>query len=78
MLIPLRMLSLERGRNESILLGSVAVCFLLLLLADVVGASTELACFLAGVAITCQTNSVVDHVSNYCCVISALECLPPH
>ncbi len=60
------MLSPEHGHNESVLVGSVAVCFLLLLLADLVGTSTELGCFLAGVAVSSQTNNtIIEHVREW-------------
>ncbi|CAI7994390.1 Transmembrane and coiled-coil domain-containing protein 3 [Geodia barretti] len=50
------------NRPEAVLLGSVAVCFLLLLVADYLGASMELGCFLAGLAIGSQGHSIVEQV----------------
>ena len=52
---------LGSGRDESVLLGSVAVCFLL---AELMGVSMELGCFLAGVAVTTMGTTVVDRVSD--------------
>ncbi len=65
----------DHGRSESVLLGSVAVCFLLLLLADVVGASMELGCFLAGVAISSQGITVVEQVCVCVCAQLAEQVL---
>ena len=57
-----RLLSSLGNRPEAVLLGSVAVCFLLLLVADYLGASMELGCFLAGLAIGSQGHSIVEQV----------------
>ena len=52
------------NKFESVLLGSVAVTFALLLVADYLGASMELGCFLAGLAIGSQGHLVVEQVHN--------------
>ena len=57
-----RLLGSLGNRPEAVLLGSVAVCFLLLLVADYLGASMELGCFLAGLAIGSQGHSIVEQV----------------
>ena len=57
-----RLLNSVGNRPESVLLGSVAVSFLLVLAADYLGASIELGCFLAGLAISSQGHAVVDQV----------------
>ena len=60
-----RLLGSLGNRPEAVLLGSVAVCFLLLLVADYLGASMELGCFLAGLAIGSQGHSIVEQVCMY-------------
>ena len=65
-----RLLNSMENRPESVLLGSVAVSFLLVLAADYLGASIELGCFLAGLAIGSQGHTVVDQVViiHYICI----------
>ena len=59
-----RLLNSMGNRPETnVLLGSVAVSFLLLLFADYLGVSTELGCFLAGLAIGSQEHTVVEQVT---------------
>ena len=57
-----RLLNSVGNRSESVLLGSVAVTFVLLLAADYLGASMELGCFLSGLAIGSQGHLVVEQV----------------
>ena len=61
-----RLLGSLGNRPEAVLLGSVAVCFLLLLVADYLRASMELGCFLAGLAIGSQGHSIVEQVLPQC------------
>ena len=58
------------NRPESVLLGSVAVTFLLVIAADYLGASLELGCFLAGLAISSQGHTVVDQVLVYMYIVT--------
>ena len=57
-----RLLSSLENKTEAALVGSVAVCFVLLLVADYLEASMELGCFLAGLAIGSQGHSIVEQV----------------
>ncbi|XP_078694440.1 transmembrane and coiled-coil domain-containing protein 3-like isoform X3 [Branchiostoma floridae x Branchiostoma belcheri] len=51
-----------QGSKEMLLMGTVALCFLMLQLTDVLGVSMEVGCFLAGVLVSSQGHQVVEEL----------------
>ena len=60
-----RLLEVLINKTEAILLCSLAVCFLLLVAANALGAPIELGSFFAGIAIGAQRTQIVDQVRGF-------------
>ncbi|XP_019864214.1 PREDICTED: transmembrane and coiled-coil domain-containing protein 3-like [Amphimedon queenslandica] len=57
-----KLLSSIKNKDEAILLGSLTICFLLLAVSLLLGASLEFGCFLAGVSISTLGNNIVEQI----------------